>query len=203
MTDYGALPDEELVAAWRGGDERAAEMLIERYKNMVRMKSRPYFLIGADREDLVQEGMIGLYKAVRDYSPGHEMSFRSFADMCVHRQIITAIKRATRKKHTPLNTYVSIYRNEDEERERPLIDTMQTVRTENPEELFISRESLEGMRGMLEDMLSPLEKRVLDLFLDGRSYQEISEIIGRGTKTVDNALQRIKKKLEVYLDKNR
>jgi len=203
MTDYGILPDEELVAAWRGGDERAAEMLIERYKNMVRMKSRPYFLIGADREDLVQEGMIGLYKAVRDYSSGHEMSFRSFADMCVHRQIITAIKRATRKKHTPLNTYVSIYRNEDEERERPLIDTMQTVRTENPEELFISRESLEGMRGMLEDMLSPLEKRVLDLFLDGRSYQEISEIIGRGTKTVDNALQRIKKKLEVYLDKNR
>jgi RNA polymerase sporulation-specific sigma factor len=203
MTDYVILQDEELVAAWRGGDERAAEMLIERYKNMVRMKSRPYFLIGADREDLVQEGMIGLYKAVRDYSSGHEMSFRSFADMCVHRQIITAIKRATRKKHTPLNTYVSIYRNEDEERERPLIDTMQTVRTENPEELFISRESLEGMRGMLEDMLSPLEKRVLDLFLDGRSYQEISEIIGRGTKTVDNALQRIKKKLEVYLDKNR
>ena len=203
MIEPEILSDEELVSAWRHGDEYAAEKLIERYKNMVRMKSRPYFLIGADREDLVQEGMIGLYKAVRDYSPEHEMSFRSFADMCVHRQIITAIKRATRKKHAPLNSYVSIYRNDDEERDRPLIDTMQTVRTDNPEEMFISRESLEGMRGMLENMLSPLEKRVLDLFLDGRSYQEIAEIIARGTKTVDNALQRIKKKLEVYLDQNR
>ena len=203
MIEPEILSDEELVSAWRRGDEYAAEKLIERYKNMVRMKSRPYFLIGADREDLVQEGMIGLYKAVRDYSPEHEMSFRSFADMCVHRQIITAIKRATRKKHAPLNSYVSIYRNDDEERDRPLIDTMQTVRTDNPEEMFISRESLEGMRGMLENMLSPLEKRVLDLFLDGRSYQEIAEIIARGTKTVDNALQRIKKKLEVYLDQNR
>ena len=203
MIEPGILSDEELVSAWRRGDEYAAEKLIERYKNMVRMKSRPYFLIGADREDLVQEGMIGLYKAVRDYSPEHEMSFRSFADMCVHRQIITAIKRATRKKHAPLNSYVSIYRNDDEERDRPLIDTMQTVRTDNPEEMFISSESLEGMRGMLENMLSPLEKRVLDLFLDGRSYQEIAEIIARGTKTVDNALQRIKKKLEVYLDQNR
>lgn len=203
MTDYAALPDEELVLASNAGDELAVETLIERYKNMVRMKSRPYFLIGADREDLVQEGMIGLYKAVRDYAHGHEMSFRSFADMCVHRQIITAIKRATRKKHTPLNTYISFYRNEDDERERPLIDTIATVHTENPEELFISRESLEGMRGMLADMLSPLEKRVLDLFLDGRSYQEISEAIGRGTKTVDNALQRIKKKLEAYLANNK
>ncbi len=203
MTEYAKLADEELVLISHGGDELADEELIERYKNMVRMKSRPYFLIGADREDLVQEGMIGLYKAVRDYSGAHEMSFRSFADMCVHRQIITAIKRASRKKHTPLNTYVSIYRNEDEERERPLIDTMPSARTENPEELFISHESLEGMRGMLDDMLSPLEKRVLDLFLEGRSYQEIAEVIARGTKTVDNALQRIKKKLESYLEKNR
>lgn len=203
MSDYAALADEALVSLAHEGDERAAEALIERYKNMVRIKSRPYFLIGADREDLVQEGMIGLFKAVRDYSAEHEMSFRSFADMCVHRQIITAIKRATRKKHAPLNTYVSIYRNGDEERERPLIDTMPTARTENPEELLISRESLEGMHGMLEDMLSPLEKRVLDLFLEGRSYQEIAAALERGTKTVDNALQRIKKKLEAYLDKNR
>lgn len=203
MNDYAALADEALASLSHGGDERAEEALIERYKNMVRIKSRPYFLIGADREDLVQEGMIGLFKAVRDYSAGHEMSFRSFADMCVHRQIITAIKRATRKKHAPLNTYVSIYRNEDEERERPLIDTMPTARTENPEELVISRESLEGMHDMLEDVLSPLEKRVLDLFLEGRSYQEIAGVLDRGVKTVDNALQRIKKKLEAYLDKNR
>lgn len=203
MTDYNAQLDEQLVTLSQQGDELATEKLLERYKNMVRIKSWPYYIIGADREDLVQEGMIGLFKAVRDYSPGHEMSFRSFADLCVHRQIITAIKRATRKKHAPLNTYVSIYRNEDEESERPLIDTVQTVRTENPEELFISGESLEGMRDMLEDMLSPLEKRVLDLFLDGHSYQEIAQIIGRGTKTVDNALQRIKKKLEAYLAQNR
>ncbi len=203
MIDYAALTDEALVSLSRGGDERADEALIERYKNMVRLKARPYFLIGADREDLVQEGMIGLFKAVRDYAAGHETSFRSFADLCVHRQIITAIKRATRKKHAPLNTYVSIYRNEDEARERSLLDTIPTARTENPEDLFISRESLEGMRDMLADMLSPLEKRVLDLFLEGRSYQEIAAVLGRGTKTVDNALQRIKKKLEAYLNKNR
>ena len=201
MTDYASLPDEGLVALSHSGDPLADEMLCERYKNMVRIKARPYFLIGADREDLLQEGMIGLYKAIRDYSPEHEMSFRSFADMCILRQIISAVKSATRKKHGPLNTYISLYRGEGEDDgDRPLIDTVSTVSTEDPEQLFISRESLAGMLDMLDGMLSPLEKQVLSLFLDGRSYQEISALIGRGTKTVDNALQRIKRKLESYLD---
>ncbi len=197
--DYLALSDEALVELSHSGDSRADELLCERYKNMVRIKARPYFLMGADREDLLQEGMIGLYKAIRDYSPEHSMSFRSFADLCILRQIITAIKRATRKKHAPLNSYISIYRTVEDERERPLIDTMSGVRTEDPEELFISRESLAGMQDMLDQMLSQLEKEVLTLFLDGRSYQEIAARLGRGTKTVDNALQRIKKKLESYL----
>ncbi len=201
--DFIALRDEELVALSHAGETLADEVLCERYKNVVRMKARPYFLIGADREDLLQEGMIGLYKAIRDYSPEHSMSFRSFADLCIVRQIITAIKRATRKKHAPLNSYVSIYRTAaEDERERPLIDTMAGVRTEDPEELFISRESLSGMTEMLDQMLSPLEKEVLGLFLEGCSYQEIAARLNRGTKTVDNALQRIKKKLEQYLKEN-
>lgn len=203
MTDLTVLSDEELVARSHAGDELADEELIERYKNTVRLKTRPYFLMGADREDLIQEGMIGLFKAIRDYSQSHEASFRSFADMCIHRQIITAIKRAARKKHGPLNTYISIYRSEDEPDERPLVDTIASSRVDNPEDMLISRESYEGVEDMLRGMLTPLERQVLDLFLSGLSYQEISQKLGRGTKTVDNALQRIKKKLEAYLDKNR
>lgn len=193
------LSDEELIALSREGNALADEVLCERYKNLVRIKSRPYFLIGADREDLLQEGMIGLYKAVRDYAPGHDMSFRSFAELCIVRQIITAIKQATRKKHAPLNTYISFYRTNEDDDERTLMDTMPASHQDNPEELFISRESMEDMTDMLNTMLTPLEKNVLELFLEGRSYQEIALSLDRGPKTVDNALQRIKKKLEAYL----
>lgn len=201
MTDYAALSDEELVALSHEGDQLADETLIERYKNVVRIKARPYFLMGADREDLLQEGMIGLYKAIRDFSPDRDMGFRSFADMCILRQILTAVKVATRKKHGPLNSYVSFYMGEELE-ERPLIDTMASSRTEDPEELLISRERMEGIRASLEGTLSPLEKNVLGLFLDGRSYQEIAKTLGRSTKSVDNALQRIKRKLEAHLAEN-
>ena len=193
------LSDEELIALSRSGEAWAEEALCERHKNLVRIKARPYFLIGADREDLLQEGMIGLYKAVRDYEPGHDMSFRSFAELCIVRQIITAIKQATRKKHVPLNTYISFYKVTDDENERTLIDTMPAARTDNPEELIISRESMTDMTNMLDTMLTPLEKDVLELFLEGHSYQEIAAALGRRPKTVDNALQRIKKKLEAYL----
>lgn len=191
--------DEELIALSRSGETWAEEALCERHKDLVRIKARPYFLIGADREDLIQEGMIGLYKAVRDYEPGHDMSFRSFAELCIVRQIITAIKQATRKKHAPLNTYISFYKTTDEGNERTLMDTMPAARTDNPEELIISRESMTDMNKMLDTMLTPLEKSVLELFIEGKSYQEIAAVLGRGRKTVDNALQRIKKKIEAYL----
>ena len=200
--DYLNMTDEALVERSHAGDARADETLCERYKNIVRIKARPYFLIGADREDLVQEGMIGLYKAIRDYTPDHNAVFRSFAEMCIVRQLISAIKRATRKKHAPLNTYVSLYGStfaEEDNRERPLLDTMAMVRTESPEDAFISKESTEHILGSIEKLLTPLEKQVLDLFMDGYSYQQIAATLGRGTKTVDNALQRIKRKLEKYL----
>lgn len=200
--DYLNMTDEALVERSHAGDARADETLCERYKNIVRIKARPYFLIGADREDLVQEGMIGLYKAIRDYTPDHNAVFRSFAEMCIVRQLISAIKRATRKKHAPLNTYVSLYGStfaEEDNRERPLLDTMAMVRTESPEDAFISKESTEHILGSIEKLLTPLEKQVLDLFMDGYSYQQIAATLGRGTKTVDNALQRIKRKLEKHL----
>ena len=200
--DYLNMTDEALVERSHAGDARADETLCERYKNIVRIKARPYFLIGADREDLVQEGMIGLYKAIRDYTPDHNAVFRSFAEMCIVRQLISAIKRATRKKHTPLNTYVSLYGStfaEEDNRERPLLDTMAMVRMESPEDAFISKESTEHILGSIEKLLTPLEKQVLDLFMDGYSYQQIAAALGRGTKTVDNALQRIKRKLEKHL----
>ena len=201
--DYLNMTDEALVERSHAGDARADETLCERYKNIVRIKARPYFLIGADREDLVQEGMIGLYKAIRDYTPDHNAVFRSFAEMCIVRQLISAIKRATRKKHAPLNTYVSLYGStfaEEDNRERPLLDTMAMVRTESPEDAFISKESTEHILGSIEKLLTPLEKQVLDLFMDGYSDQQIAAALGRGTKTVDNALQRIKRKLQKYLD---
>ena len=184
--DYLSMTDEALVARSHAGDTRADEALYERYKNVVRMKARPYFLIGADREDLVQEGMIGLYKAIRDYTPDHNAGFRSFAEMCIVRQ---------------LNTYVSFYGSaySEEEKERTLLDTMATVRTESPEDAFISKENMERILSSIEKLLTPLEKQVLDLFMDGYSYQQIAAMLGRGTKTVDNALQRIKRKLEKYL----
>lgn len=200
--DYLNMTDEALVERSHAGDARADETLCERYKNVVRIKARPYFLIGADREDLVQEGMIGLYKAIRDYTPDHNAVFRSFAEMCIVRQLISAIKRATRKKHAPLNTYVSLYGStfaEEDNRERPLLDTMAMVRTESPEDAFISKESTKHILGSIEKLLTPLEKQVLDLFMDGYSYQQIAAALGRGTKTVDNALQRIKRKLEKHL----
>lgn len=200
-TDYTAMTDEALVSMSRLGDRTADDILCERYKNIVRIKARPYFLIGGDRDDLLQEGMIGLYKAIRDYSPGHNAVFRSFAEMCIQRQLITAIKGATRKKHAPLNSYISFYGSTftDDEKERPLLDTMEGARSESPEDAFISKETTEAIEKSLEMLLTDLEHRVLELFMDGHSYQEISERLSCGTKTVDNALQRIKRKLEKHL----
>ena len=196
------LDDEELVYMAREGDEEALEFLINKYKNFVRAKARTYFLVGADREDVIQEGMIGIYKAIRDYRSDRLASFRAFAELCITRQIITAIKTATRQKHIPLNSYVSLNKPVfDDESERTLLDIMVPGVTTDPEELLISQEEVADIEGKMDELLSPLEKEVVDLYLEGKSYVEIAEQLGRHVKSVDNALQRVKRKLEGCLKK--
>ena len=172
-----------------------------KYKNFVRVKAKSYFLIGADREDIIQEGMIGLYKAIRDFDETKAHSFRSFAEVCITRQIITAIKTATRQKHIPLNTYVSLSKPiYDEESERTLLDIITASMVTNPEELIISKEELKNIEDKINKLLSELEQEVLGLYLNGKSYQEIADIIGKEPKSIDNALQRVKRKLEKHLE---
>lgn len=202
VVDYGEMPDEEIVEQFRNGDEMAQEYLIVKYKNFVRSKARSYFLIGADREDIIQEGMIGLYKAIRDYRGDKLSSFRAFADLCITRQIITAIKTATCQKHIPLNSYVSLNKPiYDEDSDRTLMDVLSGMRITDPEELIISQEEIDDIELKMGEILSPLEWKVLTYYLDGKSYQEIAEILGRHVKSIDNALQRVKRKLERYLEK--
>ncbi len=193
MTELTAKTDEELLTLARAGDTRAEELLYARYKNVVRVKTHAYFIVGADRDDLLQEGMIGLYKAVRDYSASCGASFRTFAEMCIHRQIVTAIKTATRQKHIPLNSYISLYKN-SEDPERSLIDTLQLT-GEDPADTFLGKERAKQMETLLQTALSDFEKRVLSLYMDGCSYAQAAERLGRSVKAVDNALQRIKKKM--------
>lgn len=193
------LSDEEIVALAQRGDSGALIHLLENYKSLVRIKARGYFLIGADHEDIVQEGMIGLYKAIRDFDASKQASFRAFSDLCIKRQIITAIKTATRQKHIPLNSYVSLNKPVyEEDSERSLLDVIEGKVT-NPEELYINQEELTSMQSMMDEALSGFERQVLSAFLDGKSYQEIAEALNRHEKAVDNALQRIKKKLTRYL----
>ena len=200
MKNYEALSDEDLLSLHRAGDARAEEALYARYKQIVRSKARTYFLIGADREDIIQEGMIGLYKAVVDYQFDKNASFRSFAELCITRQIISAIKAATRKKHVPLNTYISFNRPTYEgENERPLIDVLTSTRISDPEEVLIGRENYAAVADSIEHSLSKLERNALGLYLYGYSYQQIADMLQITTKSVDNAIQRVKKKLEARL----
>ena len=192
---YLSQTDEEVATLAQGGDGQALAYLLNKYKNFVRTKARSYFLIGADHEDIVQEGMIGLYKAIRDFQPSRLTTFRSFAELCVKRQIITAIKAATRQKHVPLNSYVSLNKPlYDDESDRTLLDVIEG-RVTNPEELYISQEDLARIQTQISEVLSDLERQVLDAFMDGKSYQEIAELLGRHVKSIDNALQRVKRKL--------
>ena len=196
------LSDEEVAVLAQGGDGQALAYLLNKYKNFVRSKARSYFLIGADHEDIVQEGMIGLYKAIRDFQPDRLASFRSFAELCVKRQIITAIKAATRQKHVPLNSYVSLNKPlYDEESDRTLLDVIEG-RVTNPEDLYISQEDLAGIQSQIDELLSDLERQVLEAFMDGKSYQEIAELLGRHVKSIDNALQRVKRKLFKFLEEH-
>lgn len=201
FTSYASMSDEDIVSLCRQGDTVAEEFLLNKYKNFVRSKARSYFLIGADHEDIVQEGMIGLYKSIRDYKQDKQTSFRAFAELCITRQIITAIKTATRQKHIPLNSYVSLNKPlYDEESDRTLLDVIIEARTTNPEELIISQEDLSRIHHKIDEVLSGLEQEVLRAYLDGKSYQEIAESLGRHVKSIDNALQRVKRKLEKYLE---
>ncbi len=199
---FDPLSDEEIVALAQNDDDDALTYLLDKYKNFVRSKARSYFLIGADHEDIVQEGMIGLFKAIRDFKPTRLSSFRAFAELCVKRQIITAIKTATRQKHFPLNSYVSLNKPlYDEESDRTLLDVIEG-RVTNPEDLFISQEELEHIQKEIDTTLSPLEQQVLAAFLDGKSYQEIAQMLHRHAKSIDNALQRVKRKLTKMLEDN-
>ncbi|MBQ6061186.1 RNA polymerase sporulation sigma factor SigH [Clostridiales bacterium] len=198
---YQQMNDEQVVEMCHQGDSEAEEYLLNKYKNFVRAKARSYFLIGADHEDIVQEGMIGLYKAIRDFKPEKLSSFRAFAELCITRQIITAIKTATRQKHIPLNSYVSLNKPlYDEESDRTLLDVIMEGRISDPEELIINRENLGNIHNKISEVLSGLEQEVLQAYLDGKSYQEIADALGRHVKSIDNALQRVKRKLEKYLE---
>ena len=200
---FGSLSDEEIVELCHNGDTMAEEYLLNKYKNFVRSKARSYFLIGADHEDIVQEGMIGLYKAIRDYRHEKLSSFRAFAELCITRQIITAIKTATRQKHIPLNSYVSLNKPlYDEESDRTLLDIIMEGNAGNPEDMIINQENLGNIHQKINEVLSGLEQEVLSEYLDGKSYQEIAETLGRHVKSIDNALQRVKRKLEKYLEEN-
>lgn len=199
--EYAELDDERIVKRVHEGDSEALEYLIFKYKNFVRAKAKSYFLIGADREDIIQEGMIGLYKAVRDFKGDKLSSFKAFAELCITRQMITAVKTATRQKHIPLNSYVSLDKPiYDEESDRTLMDVLSGTKITNPEELLINQEKFDDIELKMSEILSDLERKVLMLYLDGRSYQEISVDLKRHVKSIDNALQRVKRKLERYLE---
>lgn len=198
---YEKMTDEELVELSAAGDEIATGCVMSRYKNIVRSKARMYFLVGADKEDIIQEGMIGLFKAIRDFDGERLASFKGFAELCIKRQIITAVKTATRQKHMPLNTYVSLSNPMyDGDAEGLLEDVLPGVAESDPEHLFISKENAEFLSVKMDEVLSQLEKSVLALYLEGKSYQEISVILNRSQKSIDNALQRVKKKMEKFED---
>lgn len=195
------MEDEELIDLVQSGESEANEFLIKKYKLFVHAKARSYFLIGADKEDIIQEGMIGLFKAIRDYDSKKISSFKSFAELCITRQIITAIKTATRQKHIPLNSYVSLDKPLfDDDSERTLMDMVTSSKELNPEELMISKEEVKIIENKITEMLTDFEQGVLKLYLDGHSYKEISSEFNRSLKAIDNALTRVKRKLEKYME---
>ena len=193
--------DDNMVFKAKVGDEKSINHIIRKYRNFVRAKAKPFFLVGADKEDILQEGMIGLFKAIRDYDEEKTVSFRAFAELCVTRQIITAVKTATRQKHIPLNSYISLNKPvNEEEPDRTLMDTMKNANINDPEQLTINKEEMQLIIEKTKEMLSDFEIKVLSLYLKGYSYQEISTKLGKHSKSIDNALQRIKRKFEKYLE---
>ena len=199
--DNSQQDEYDIVLKASKGDKIALEYIIKKYKNFVKAKAKSYFLIGADKEDIIQEGMIGLYKAVRDFDASKTNSFKGLADICITRQIITAIKTATRQKHIPLNSYISLNKPVyDEESERTLLDIIATSIVTDPEELIISKEELKHIESKMNELLSDLELQVVEYYLNGKSYQYIADKLKRDVKSIDNALQRVKRKLEKHLE---
>ena len=199
--DKGQQDEYNIVLKASKGDKIALEYIIKKYKNFVKSKAKSYFLIGADKEDIIQEGMIGLYKAIRDFDASKTNYFKGFADICITRQIITAIKTATRQKHIPLNSYISLNKPVyDEESERTLLDIIATSIVTDPEELIISKEELKHIESKMNELLSDLELKVVEYYLNGKSYQYIADKLERDVKSIDNALQRVKRKLEKHLE---
>ncbi|MFY0759971.1 RNA polymerase sporulation sigma factor SigH [Metabacillus dongyingensis] len=200
IESYAELSDEVLLELVQKGDSESTDFLITKYRNFVRAKASRYFLIGGEREDIVQEGMIGLYKAIRDFKVDKQASFKAFAELCITRQIITAIKTATRQKHTPLNSYVSLYKPLFEDDNHTLLDVIPGTKTMDPATLIINQEKALDIEMKMAEMLSDLERKVLALYMDGQSYVEISEELNKHVKSIDNALQRVKRKLERYME---
>ena len=197
------MSDEELIAIVNSGDDLAMEFLITKYKNLVKKKSNAYYIIGGDKDDLIQEGMIGLFKAIREFDQSKEVKFITFADLCISRQIFTAVRASNRLKHLPLNTYISLNKSafQDENDNTEIGDLVVMKNVESPEDLIISQENLKRLEGELEQNLSDFEKEVLFLYLEGQGYAKISEIMGKQAKSIDNALQRIKKKASAIVKK--
>lgn len=196
MGKFDDVSDEELIARLRAGETAIEDYLMEKYKGLVRQKARAMFLIGGDTDDLIQEGMIGLFKAVRDFQPDKEAAFATFARVCIDRQIYSAIQNSNRQKHQPLNSYVSL--NQEDE-SSPIWD----LSVENPEAIIIDQETTQDLRKRISDYLSPMENKVLDLYLKGKGYVEIAEFLGKSPKSIDNALQRIRAKIREVLSQNR
>lgn len=202
--DYKQYSDEELIVRLRDGESSITEYLMNKYKNLVRSKAKSMYILGADGDDLIQEGMIGLFKALRDYDSGRDASFLTFADLCVSRQMYTAVQASRRQKHIPLNTYISLYGNVNTDREgeqEELVNVLTAHAGQSPEEVVIDRENVIQLEKAIERELSSFEKQVLDLYLTGMGYQQIAKVLGKDDKSTDNALQRIKSKLKKRLSR--
>ena len=200
--DFSAETDDALIMRIRDGEEKVNEVIMDRYKNLVRKKAGSMYLLGADREDLIQEGMIGLFKAIRDYDIGRDASFSTFAELCVSRQMYSAVEASGRKKHMPLNTYISLYAGDDAG-EAQFIEELAAPSEDDPEARFIDRESEKELSDLIEQELSPLEKQVLDLAIIGMSSSEAARVLNRSEKTTDNALQRARGKMRKLVEKKR
>lgn len=202
MNNYETTKDEQLIQRLRGGETAIIDFIMDKYKFLVKKKAKAMYLLGGENDDLIQEGMIGLFKAVRDYDLNQEMSFASFAELCVSRQMYTAIKLSQRQKHIPLNSYISLYEageSMEEEKQQPLIEQLRTERVNNPEELFLDKEYFAMIEQELKDRLSDLESRVLHLHMLGEDYRTIAKLLDKSPKSIDNALQRIKQKMSTVL----
>lgn len=199
LTDFSGFDEENLVLMAQRGHVRAAEAIVNHYKDFVKLRSRAYYVIGADRDDVIQEGMIGLYKAICSYRADKDTAFKTFAELCITRQIISAVKTATRKKHVPLNSYVSFDQSDSAADYLEHIGYTRGTRTDDPEQIILEKEALIGIEGQLDQVLSEFEAQVLVYHLNGVSYGKIADCLGRDSKSIDNALQRIKRKIEKFL----